>query len=87
MHKEFIAVQNANTARDTAAKIREDPLLAIKRQELAQIEALKNRPDIRRKLKEMAKVKELGESKEERRARRKAEKEVGNDCRSWRFVC
>ncbi|GFZ45291.1 Pre-mRNA-splicing factor cwc25 [Saitozyma sp. JCM 24511] len=76
MHKDFIAVQNANSARDTASKIREDPLLAIKRQELAQIEALKNRPDIRRKLKEMAKAKEAGgESKEERRAKRKAEKE------------
>lgn len=73
MHKDFIAVQNANSARDTAAKIREDPLLAIKRQELAAMEALKNRPDIRRKLKEMQKA---PESKEDRRARKKAEKEV-----------
>ncbi|KAI9631946.1 localization spliceosome protein [Dioszegia hungarica] len=72
LHKEFIAVQNANSARDTAAKIREDPLLAIKRQELAAMEALKNRPDIRRKLKEMQKA---PESKEERKARKKAEKE------------
>ena len=77
-HKEFIAVQNANTARDTAAKIREDPLLAIKRQELAAIEALKNRPEVRKKLKEMMKDKEAkdkGESKEERKERRRAEKE------------
>ncbi|KAF7320477.1 Cir-N domain-containing protein [Mycena kentingensis (nom. inval.)] len=32
-HKNFIAVQNANNARDIAAKIREDPLFAIKQQE------------------------------------------------------
>ncbi|KAE9572152.1 hypothetical protein CGMCC3_g11907 [Colletotrichum fructicola] len=31
----FMALQTANTARDTAAKVREDPLLAIKRQEQA----------------------------------------------------
>ncbi|ORX40153.1 Pre-mRNA splicing factor-domain-containing protein [Kockovaella imperatae] len=74
MDKEFIAVQNANSARDTAAKIREDPLLAIKRQEEAALKALRNRPDIRRQLKAAA-AKEQGESKEERRARRKAEKE------------
>lgn len=73
-HKEFIAVQNANSARDTAAKIREDPLLAIKQQEQAAMAALANRPEIRKKLKEMQKLK--GESKEDRRARKKAEKEV-----------
>jgi len=75
-HKEFIAIQNANTARDTAAKIREDPLLAIKQQEQAAMAALANRPEIRKKLKEMQKRK--GESKEERKARKKAEKEVGS---------
>lgn len=82
LHKEFIAVQNANSARDTAAKIREDPLLAIKRQELAAMEALKNRPDIRRKLKEMQKA---PESKEERKARKKAEKEVSSS--SFELFC
>ena len=77
MSNDFIALQKANTARDTASKIREDPLLAIKRQELAAIEALRNRPEIRRKLKEMQKAREEGKGdKEERRARRKAEKEV-----------
>lgn len=36
----FISLQNANSSRDTAAKIREDPLLAIKQQEQAAIEAM-----------------------------------------------
>ncbi|KAH7316864.1 Pre-mRNA splicing factor-domain-containing protein, partial [Stachybotrys elegans] len=40
----FIAVQNANSARDTASKIREDPLLAMKRQEQAAYEAMMNDP-------------------------------------------
>ncbi|KAK2790805.1 RNA-splicing factor [Emmonsiellopsis sp. PD_33] len=44
----FMAVQNANTARDTAAKIREDPMLAIKKQEQAAYEAMMNDP-VRRK--------------------------------------
>lgn len=70
-------MQNANSARDTAAKIREDPLLAIKQQEQAAMAALANRPEIRKQLKEMRKLK--AESKEERRARKKAEKEVSHD--------
>ncbi|KAJ3728104.1 Pre-mRNA splicing factor-domain-containing protein [Lentinula guzmanii] len=43
-HKNFIAVQNANNARDIASKIREDPLLAIKQQEQAAYEALMANP-------------------------------------------
>lgn len=78
--REFIAVQNANSARDTAAKIREDPLLAIKQQEQAALAALMNRPDIRKQLKAAKKAKDKGgetqEEKEERRARKKADKEV-----------
>ncbi|WVF69350.1 hypothetical protein IAT40_004126 [Kwoniella sp. CBS 6097] len=74
-HREFIAVQNANNARDTAAKIREDPLLAIKKQEQAALTALMNRPDIRKQLKAAKNGKEQKEDKEERRARKKAEKE------------
>ncbi|KAF4977676.1 hypothetical protein FZEAL_5841 [Fusarium zealandicum] len=46
----FMALQNANTVRDTAAKIREDPLLAIKRQEQAAYEAMMNDPVRRRQL-------------------------------------
>jgi hypothetical protein len=44
------------------------------------MEALKNRPDIRRKLKEMQKA--PSESKEDRRARKKAEKEVSSTLHS-----
>nr|ODO01041.1 pre-mRNA-splicing factor CWC25 [Cryptococcus depauperatus CBS 7855] len=81
--REFIALQNANTARDTAAKIREDPLLAIKKQEQAAMAALMNRPDVRKQLREAKKVKEdkngEKESKEERRARKKARKEASLD--------
>ncbi|KAG7007683.1 hypothetical protein G7Y79_00008g023210 [Physcia stellaris] len=46
----FMALQNANTVRDTAAKIREDPMLAIKKQEQAAYEALMNDPVKRRLL-------------------------------------
>ncbi|KAM0549908.1 hypothetical protein ACHAPJ_009155 [Fusarium lateritium] len=46
----FMALQNANTARDTAAKIRDDPLLAIKRQEQAAYEAMMNDPAKRKRL-------------------------------------
>ncbi|CAF9925653.1 MAG: RNA-splicing factor [Alectoria fallacina] len=46
----FIALQNANTVRDTAAKIREDPMLAIKQREQAAYEVLMNDPVSRRRL-------------------------------------
>jgi len=46
----FMALQHANTLRDTAAKIREDPMLAIKKQEQAAYEAMMNDPIKRRQL-------------------------------------
>jgi hypothetical protein len=46
----FLAVQNANTARDTATKVRLDPMLAIKKQEQAAYEAMMNDPIRRRQL-------------------------------------
>ncbi|KAI9670720.1 MAG: RNA-splicing factor [Caeruleum heppii] len=46
----FMALQNANTVRDTASKVREDPMLAIKRQEQAAYEAMMNDPVRRRQL-------------------------------------
>lgn len=46
----FMALQNANNVRDTAAKIREDPMLAIKQREQAAYEALMNDPVSRRRL-------------------------------------
>lgn len=81
----FQSLQSANTARDTASKIREDPLLAIKRQEQMQYEKMLKDPRKRRELRELramaatpgpggggAKKEEGGENKEERRARREA---------------
>jgi Pre-mRNA splicing factor/N-terminal domain of CBF1 interacting co-repressor CIR len=44
----FMAVQYANTARDTASKIRDDPMLAIKKQEQAAYEAMMSDPVKRR---------------------------------------
>ncbi|MCJ1287910.1 RNA-splicing factor [Xylographa opegraphella] len=46
----FMALQHANTVRDTAAKIRDDPMLAIKKQEQAAYEAMMNDPVKRRLL-------------------------------------
>ncbi|KAJ4535887.1 RNA-splicing factor [Exophiala dermatitidis] len=66
----FMAVQNANTARDTASKIREDPLLAIKRQEQAAYEAMMNDPVKRRMLLKAA-GKEDGEADRERERKRR----------------
>jgi len=43
-HKNFIAVQHANTVRDTAAKVRDDPLFMIKQQEQAALQALRENP-------------------------------------------
>ncbi|MCJ1356478.1 MAG: RNA-splicing factor [Icmadophila ericetorum] len=44
----FMALQHANTLKDTATKIRDDPMLAIKRQEQATFEAMLNDPVKRR---------------------------------------
>lgn len=63
------AVQNANTARDTAAKIREDPLFAIKQQEQAAYQALMSNPLRLKQLRD----KELG--KEGRKEDKKRDKE------------
>lgn len=69
-HKNFIAVQNANTARDIASKIREDPLLAIKRQEQAAYEALMKNPLRLREMQERT-----GAKPKKDKAERKREKE------------
>lgn len=65
----FMASQSANTLRDTAAKIREDPMLAIKKQEQAAYEAMMNDPVRRRQLMQAA-AKENGSSDKERRHHR-----------------
>jgi hypothetical protein len=69
----FMALQHANTLRDTASKVREDPMLAIKRQEQAAYEAMMNDPIKRRQLLALAgqgeetKVKKEKKEKKHRR--------------------
>src|SRR3954470_18938410 len=69
----FMALQHANTLRDTAAKVREDPMLAIKKQEQAAYEAMMNDPIKRRQLLALAgqgeepKVKKEKKEKKHRR--------------------
>lgn len=65
----FMALQNANSARDTAMKVREDPLLAIKKQEQAAYEAVMNDPLKRRMLLKAAGKtgKEASEAREHKR--------------------
>lgn len=74
----FMALQNANTVRDTAAKIREDPLLAIKQREQAAYETLMNDPVSRRRL-----LKEAGHDvkpkDKERRRKHKHHHDNGDD--------
>ncbi|PPQ67159.1 hypothetical protein CVT25_005760 [Psilocybe cyanescens] len=69
-HKNFIAVQNANTSRDIAAKIREDPLLAIKQQEQAAYQALLSNP-----LRLAKMQKELGVKPKKNKKEKKRQKE------------
>ncbi|KAE9372488.1 hypothetical protein N431DRAFT_339145 [Stipitochalara longipes BDJ] len=64
----FMALQHANTLRDTAAKIREDPMLAIKKQEQAAYEAMMNDPIKRRQLLALA---GKGEEKKEKKEKEK----------------
>ena len=52
------SVGNAGTARDVAAKVRDDPMLAIKRQEQASYDAMMNDPAARRRLMKEAGVEE-----------------------------
>ena len=66
----FLAVQNANSLRDTAAKIREDPMLAIKKQEQAAYEAMMNDP-IKRRMLLKAAGKDDTKSDDRERKRRK----------------
>lgn len=67
----FMALQNANTLRDTAAKVREDPMLAIKRQEQAAYEAIMNDPIKRRQMLALAGQQDLPKSKEKEKKHRR----------------
>ncbi|KAI9444837.1 Pre-mRNA splicing factor-domain-containing protein [Lactarius indigo] len=74
-HKNFIAVQNANTARDIAAKVREDPLLAIKQQEAAAYETLMSNPLRLREMQERNGIKPSKKEKKEKKREKKERKE------------
>jgi hypothetical protein len=89
-HKNFIAIQNANTARDVASKIREDPLLAIKQQEQAAYQALLSNPLRLREMQERNGIAPKKEKKHkedkhakkaEKKERRRREKEHGRRSR------
>ncbi|KAI0654261.1 Pre-mRNA splicing factor-domain-containing protein [Cubamyces menziesii] len=69
-HKNFIATQYANTARDTAAKIREDPLLAIKQQEQAAYQAIMSNPLRLRELQEKTGIK-IKKDKKDKKEKKK----------------
>ncbi|KAI0034178.1 Pre-mRNA splicing factor-domain-containing protein, partial [Vararia minispora EC-137] len=74
-HKNFIAIQNANNARDIASKIREDPLFAIKQQEAAAYESLMSNPLKLKELKARSGVKDKDKKDKERKKERKGRKE------------
>ncbi|PCH33998.1 hypothetical protein WOLCODRAFT_135438 [Wolfiporia cocos MD-104 SS10] len=73
-HKNFIATQYANTLRDTAAKIREDPLLAIKQQEQAAYQALMSNPLRLREMQERNGMKPKKEKKDKKDKKEKKDK-------------
>lgn len=74
----FMALQNANTIRDTASKIREDPMLAIKKQEQAAYEALMNDP-VRRRLLLKSAAGDVNVKDKERRHRKHRHREERDD--------
>ncbi|KAF8973644.1 Pre-mRNA splicing factor-domain-containing protein [Flammula alnicola] len=74
-HKNFIAVQNANSVRDIASKIREDPLLAIKQQEQAAYQALLSNPLRLAKMQKELGVKPKKEKKREKEERKRMKHE------------
>lgn len=78
----FMALQNANTIKDTTAKIREDPMLAIKKNQQAAFEALLNDPSSRRRFLKAAadvKVKKEKREKSEHKHRKHRDREERND--------
>lgn len=77
----FISLQNANNSRDLAAKVREDPMLAIKQQEQAAYEALLRDPARLRQMKRKAGIdtESVTETKEERRRRKEARRRRHDD--------
>lgn len=84
-HKNFIAVQKANTARDVAAKVREDPLLAIKQQEAAAYEALMSNPLRLREMQERNGIKPSKKEKKEKKREKRERKEQRRREREERY--
>ncbi|RBR25345.1 uncharacterized protein FIESC28_01782 [Fusarium coffeatum] len=79
----FMALQNANTARDTAAKIRDDPLVAIMRQQ----QAMMNDPAKRRQILSSAGIEQKDEKsrkKEDRHRRRHRHRSADGEDRHHR---
>lgn len=81
-HKNFIAVQNANTARDIASKIREDPFFAMKQQEQAAYQALMSNPLRLRELQERNGIKPKKSKKEKKREKKGKEKSKDTEHRT-----
>ncbi|MCJ1255774.1 RNA-splicing factor [Lignoscripta atroalba] len=80
----FMALQHANTLKDTASKIREDPMLAIKKQEQAAYEAMMNDPVRRRLLLKAAGRDVEDKEKEKQRKHRKHRDHDDHDSRRHR---
>ncbi|KZT02467.1 uncharacterized protein LAESUDRAFT_661888 [Laetiporus sulphureus 93-53] len=74
-HKNFIATQYANTVRDTAAKIREDPLFAIKQKEQAAYQALMSNPLRLREMQERTGIKNKKNKKDKKDKKEKKHKD------------
>nr|POE89980.1 40s ribosomal protein s4 [Quercus suber] len=80
----MVAGQNANTLRDTATKVANDPMLAIKKQEQAAYEAMMQDPEKRRRLMQAAGQMQDGGSREKRHRRRRDEDRERRHRRSHR---
>ncbi|KAL5533923.1 hypothetical protein ACEPAG_383 [Sanghuangporus baumii] len=81
-HKNFIAVQNANTARDVASKIREDPLLAIKQQEQAAYQALMSNPLRLKEMQKKAGIKDKDKKDKDKKDKKDKDKKGKKDKKS-----
>ncbi|KAG8957920.1 RNA-splicing factor [Tulasnella sp. 408] len=69
-HKDFIANQNANTARDTAAQLGEDPSFAIKQHEQVALKQVMENPLRMGATKEKAGIKDEDEKREKKEKRK-----------------
>ncbi|KAI9094625.1 Pre-mRNA splicing factor-domain-containing protein [Phlyctochytrium arcticum] len=76
---------SANSVRDTQAKVREDPLLSIKRREQASLQSVLNNPVELKKLKE-SKKKSKSDKKSKKEKKGKKEKKEKREKRDKRLV-